>query len=186
LTKPLLASVALWPGSGEDLTSENASVEEKLSKCSRRFEEDNIAEKIAVQVGGGNQGKPTVEEEEEILSSMELDRSDEGVSQPMEELKVDVESRRGKRSSPSTAGGFLGEQKKDEVAGEESCPENKKSRYSAEEEVDRRLLNLERDIQCLFPFLVEVSGAGSVGTHIKAIGRLAMQLQEIKERLHKS
>ena len=135
LTKPLLASVALWPGSGEDLTSENASVEEKLSKCSRRFEEDNIAEKIAVQVGGGNQGKPTVEEEEEILSSMELDRSDEGVSQPMEELKVDVESRRGKRSSPSTAGGFLGEQKKDEVTGEESCPENKKSRYSAEEEV---------------------------------------------------
>ena len=68
--------------------------------------------------------------------------------------------------------------------------------------VDRRLLNLERDIQGLFPFLVEVSGAGSVGTHIKAIGRqgshlmiilysiiltrLAMQLQEIKERLHKS
>jgi len=182
-----LASVALWPGSGEDLTSKNASVEEKLSKCLRRFEEDNIAEKIAVQVeGGGNQDEPTVVEEEERLSSMELDHSDEGVSQPMEELNVDVESRRVKRSSPSTAAGFLGEQKKDEVTGEESCPENKKSRYSAEEEVDRRLLSLERDIQGLFPFLVEVSGAGSVGTHIKAIGRLAMQLQEIKERLHKS
>ena len=96
---------------------------------------DNIAEKIAGQVGrGGNQGGPTVEEEERGLSSMELDHSDEGVSQPMEELNVDVESRRVKRSSPSTAAGFLGEQKKDEVTGEESCPENKKSRYSAEEE----------------------------------------------------
>ena len=34
--------------------------------------------------------------------------------------------------------------------------------------------NLERDIQELFPFLVQVSGAGSVGTHIKAIGRQAI------------
>ena len=136
LTKPLLASVALWPESGEDLTSENASVEEKLSKDSRGFEEDNIAEKIAFQVGGGDQGEHTVEEKEERLSSMEIDHSEEeGVSQPMEELKVDVESRRGKRSSPSTAGGILGEEKKGKVTGEESCPENKKSRYSAEEEV---------------------------------------------------
>merc|ERR1712112_22420 len=116
---------------------------------------------------------------------MEVDHSDEGVSQPMERLNMDAELRKGKRGSPSSAGGSLGEQKKDKVAdGEESSPDNKKPRYSAEEEVERRLSNLERDIRGLFPFLVQVSGAGSVGTHINAIGRLAIQLQEIKERLH--
>ena len=67
---------------------------------------------------------------------MEVDYSDEGVSQPMEGLKVDAESRRGKRVSPSSAGGTLGEQKKDKIAdGEESSPDNKKKRYSPEEEV---------------------------------------------------
>ena len=40
--------------------------------------------------------------------------------------------------------------------------------------MEKRLSNLERDIQELFPFLVQVSGAGSVGTHIKAIGRQAI------------
>ena len=65
---------------------------------------------------------------------MEVDHSDEGVSQPMEGLKVDAESRRGKRVSPSSAGGTLGE--KDKIAdGEESSPDNKKKRYSPEEEV---------------------------------------------------
>ena len=103
--------------------------------CSRPSEEDNIAEKIAFQVGGGDQGGHTVGEKEERLSSMEIDHFEEGVSQPMELLNVDAESRKGKRSSPSTAGGILGEQKKGKVTGEESCPENKKSRYSAEEEV---------------------------------------------------
>ena len=129
LVTPLLASVDLCPGSGADLSLGNTVVEEEMTKSSKKYGVDSIAAKIALQVG--------VEVEKEgDLSSMEVDNSDEGVSQPMEELEMgDGRLRGGKRVSPSGAGSSLIGQKQDKVSEEKCSPDNKKSRYSAEEEV---------------------------------------------------
>ena len=96
----------------------------------KKYGVDRIAAKIALQVGN------EVEMEGGLLSSMEVDNSDEGVSQPMEEMEVgDGKLRGGKRVSPSGAGSSLTGQKQDKVSGEKCSPDNKKPRYSAEEEV---------------------------------------------------
>ena len=130
LVKPLLASVDLCPGSGADLSHGNTVVEEEMTKSPKKYGVDRIAAKIALQVGD------EVEMEGGLLSSMEVDNSDEGVSQPMEELEVGDGKLRGcKRVSPSGAGSSLTGQKQDKVSGEKCSPDNKKSRYSAEEEV---------------------------------------------------
>ena len=93
--------------------------------------EDVIAKKISRHVNGDI----NIKDIPSIASSMEVESSDEGVSQPMEGLKmVDSEVRRTKRASPSsTSGSLAGKENKDPEDG--SSPHNKKSRLSPEEEV---------------------------------------------------
>ena len=141
LTRPLMALVNLYTGTGQPLAmSENPSLENML-EVSREYGEDVIAEKISRHVNRDINIKdiPSIE------SSMEVESSDEGVSQPMEGLKmVDSEVRRTKRASPSsTSGSLAGKENKDPMDG--SSPHNKKSRLSPEEEVPH--LSFFTDIQ---------------------------------------
>ena len=131
LTRPLMALVNLYTGTGQPLAmSENSSLE-NMPEVSREYGEDVIAKKISRHVNRDINIKdiPSIE------SSMEVESSDEGVSQPMEGLKmVDSEVRRTKRASPSsTSGSLAGKENKDPEDG--SSPHNKKSRLSPEEEV---------------------------------------------------
>ena len=141
LTRPLMALVNLYTGTGQPLATSQNSPLENMPEVSRKYGEDVIARKISRHVNGDINIKdiPSIE------SSMEVESSDEGVSQPMEGLKmVDSEVRRTKRASPSsTSSSLAGKENKDPEDG--SSPHNKKSRLSPEEEVPH--LSIFTDIQ---------------------------------------
>ena len=131
LTTPLMALVNLYTRAGQPLTTSQNSSLKNMSEVSREYGEDVIAKKISRHVNGDI----NIKDIPSIASSMEVESSDEGVSQPMEGLKmVDSEVRRTKRASPSsTSGSLAGKENKDPEDG--SSPHNKKSRLSPEEEV---------------------------------------------------
>merc|ERR1719193_139326 len=101
LTRPLMALVNLYTGTKQPLASSQNSPLENMPEVSSKYGEDVIAKKISRHVNRDINIKdiPSIE------SSMEVESSDEGVSQPMEGLKMVDSEVRMKRASPSSTSG---------------------------------------------------------------------------------